>query len=1819
MRFSRSFAFAAVLLAALSFGAAAPSSAQEQSRDTTAAAPKDSAAARTAPPPAPSPFGVRPRLRRDTLTLAAPAPFLPFGRLAPERRPGDLVAEQRVRATAEAVRVQSQALWGQSAAAALTTVSERQGDRQGSAQPSSQPVSTPAEVASGSPGAVTSPAVAPPPAVPADPRQGADATPSADRQSAAERATDLFGDVADLGLQLTSRIETKVDRTRNESCNAAQALSLAFGCQAGFQPQFDFQFNVRTGGVVADRVHVNVDYDSQREFDTSNNINVYYEGKTDELLQRLEVGNVSFAPPSSRFITSGIPSGNYGVQAIGQLGPMRFRTIMAQQKGNVVKDRVFTVGDRTLQNVDSDLDDWRFQPRQFFFTVDPRTLAGYPNVDILNGPRMLQLAAQLPVSRRPSVVYLYRLRRSAPDDNPNGPKFRVRGARESATRGRPYQVLRAGYDYYIDPSNLWFALVRPLSTDERLVVAYQTPDGGEVGTPVFQDFPNRDLVADLIWDNSVTPTDDQSPADSGVGAFWREIRSVYRVGGEDLRRSTLALKVVLGAGGDQEKPIAGTAETYLQMFQLAQTSNSSTFDVDNRLWPRPGDPNVQAGGSGSRLIHDYFLVFPSLRPFAQQSPAGASADSGLVQPGNTANDTLYKTISSVFNTQQRPQVVYRIRARYQSEGGGDAGSLSLGSVQLARSSERLLIDGVQLKRDVDYKVDYDLGQVTFTRPDTLFRQPRRVTVQYEENPLFAAAPTSVFGIASTFPLTNGELNFTVISQSQRTTFNRPPLGFEPASSLVAGVSGTFNFDAAPISRLLERIPTVGTAGPSAITVSGEFATSRPQPNAAGQAYVESFEGEGGLTIALADPAWYYSSQPPELTTTSPLANDLNAALRRTDHAATLSWQTNTFGIVRNPDGTFGTSTLAFSIDRIDPQFESVGQGPPQPETLLWLTLQPLSIGGLYGPDLVPRWRIPDAPRGGRRWRSIRTPLSASGLDVSRVETLEFWTLADTSAAGRALNPTLIFDFGEISENSLTFSPERLCVRCTTLQQQLGVTSDTLYLGKQVAGFDTLNTERDELRQFNVQQNDVGLPGDVAPTLTIENQALGTSKDTTRFALCDAKGAFNLQFVGNPLANCTVRNNRLDEEDLDLDLALNLPDAAKSNEQILRYVVDLSQKESYVRAGKPGVDQPVFDDNGNQVGTRQLTWVYVRIPFRSPTDSLNAPSRRRIRALRLTMLSAPNTDNTVATTALGRLKLSGSPWLKRQDRQLRGISGEEQTQGFTIAGIIGTQDSTSTTPYSSPPGVAEVPENVQTGFETTRTQINERSLRLVTGEGADDAGHGDPLPLYQRAEAYYRFPEGQKNFMGYKELRVWARGNGRGWNSQQLQFYIRIGRDADNFYLYRSPARSGTGQAAWSEVRVDFERLYALRAQLQNAYLQGGRRNNCTGADSALIAARFPKINGQSSGQDSLFYAACADGYMAFTLNPNVSPPNLAAVQELAVGMVRMEQEPVVPSTDAIVPGLAADSLELWVDDIRLTNVYDTPGYAGQLSMSLRAGDVGSFAVNVSRKDPNFRQLAEQASFVTDNALDITSSFRLDRFLPQALGFAVPVTVSYGTAGSDPFFLSNSDVRGAGVQGLRTPKRTNASYSVSLRRTDPLQLPVLATLVNNLSLNGSYQTAETRSEFQTGTANNMTVGADYLLVAASRTKGMPGFLDRAVVALPGWLENTEAMRAVRAARFRWTPTQIRLTSGMARSTDRRLSFTKPAEAASDTGTVARGLSHVWRNTGQVEFRPLGALLARLDLNSLRDLRRYGNDAGVVYQGTNTGVVATLERDRFLGMD
>ena len=116
-------------------------------------------------------------------------------------------------------------------------------------------------------------------------------------------------EVSKLDLQITGRAELGGDWTRFRPCDTR----VQFTCDPGLIPQLnpDIQFGVRLQGTIAERLTLDVDFDQAREFSAANRINIVYEGQEDEVLQRIEIGDVTFDLPSSRFLSGGIPAGNF--------------------------------------------------------------------------------------------------------------------------------------------------------------------------------------------------------------------------------------------------------------------------------------------------------------------------------------------------------------------------------------------------------------------------------------------------------------------------------------------------------------------------------------------------------------------------------------------------------------------------------------------------------------------------------------------------------------------------------------------------------------------------------------------------------------------------------------------------------------------------------------------------------------------------------------------------------------------------------------------------------------------------------------------------------------------------------------------------------------------------------------------------------------------------------------------------------------------------------------------------------------------------------------------------------------------------------------------------------------------------------------------------------------------------------------------------------------------------------------------------------------------------------------------------------------------
>jgi motility/secretion related protein SprA len=1269
--------------------------------------------------------------------------------------------------------------------------------------------------------------------------------------------------VADLGLEGAVRLELRSDRLRNERCTPFQLLDPGSGCRGGFRaPRLDNHIALRSGGLIAERLHLNVDYDNDRDFDANNDLQVFYEGLEDEVVQRVEVGTVNFLPPRSRFITAAVPTNNFGVNARFEVGAVQLQTLLATQKGSQVAERTYTIGQTTSQAQDRQLRDLDFESGRFYWVVDPGAIAGYPALDILN-------AANLPVTpaAKPAQVRVYRWR---PYSGSNGANPNIGGITATARTILPqapfgtfgpvqWELLIQNVDYYLDPSGLWLALSTKLDANSYLAVSYITGDGTTVGSfPATDKGPGSTDSLRLV----ALPSGTQIPSDSPTLRY--EMRQVYRVAGSDLDPSSLEVSIALNRS---ERPQSG-AETYLALLGLSLPTDPNLFDRDNRLFPRSRDPEA------AQVVHEAYLVYPHLQPFA---------DATKLSPAERA-DTMYRT--PLNRLLQETSTKYVQRLRYNSTGVGDRSTLNLGQLQIRQGSEQLEVRGRRLEKGVDYNIDYEVGQITFLNPNALFGEGTvEVKARYEVQELFTVAPTTVLGLASTYSLGElGAVNLIGLYQAEKSAYNRPPLGFEASANLVGGANTELHFKPNGLTSFLNSLMPRRSTAPSTFDVNAEFAFTRPDPNRSGQAYLEEFEAEAGVQVSLGEQAWGFGSMPQSAAGLEDLGF---VGVFNRDDAVALTWQ----NLVPNGQG----GAVELRPQDIDTLIK-VTRSNDQRETALFFTLHADTAGGVVQRDQSSRWTLP--PKPGPRWRSIVTPLSSSGIDLSTDEYLEFWLFNPGSRTTDSAGVELVLDLGNVNEDALAFAPESFTV----------AGADTVYQGRQYVGTDRLDTERRSIGTFDAQVDDIGILNDRPENLVNET----TGAPVAELPLCERVLAETVPIFpwGDLSGRCTRGNGVLDSEDLNGDNGLN---NTGTTENVFRYVVPLQVGSPYyVRDGVRTVDA---------LG-RVSKWELYRIPVRSPSATIGTPTLRSIQHMRLTVVAPDRGEpDVVARFALARLHFVGTSWVRRAETPITGLAGSlGKPDGEVIASIVSTENE-SDLGYTSPPGVFETTQK-RGDIGSSGEQINERSLRLV----ARQLGTGD------RGEAYIRFPAGPQNMLAYRELRFWARGRGPGWEERELEAFIKVGSDDRNFYLYRAPAHTTTWEP---EMVVDLEVWRDLRAQVEQRWLAG-----------------LPPSGSVECGtNDPNAYVACKGPYLVHLGDPGINPPNLAAAQELSAGIYRVGGVGVAPEAELWIDDIRLSSP---VSETGKAVAFDTRLVAsdvGSVSASFTRQDGQFRLMNV---DPTYR-------------------------------------------------------------------------------------------------------------------------------------------------------------------------------------------------------------------------------------------------------------------------
>lgn len=810
------------------------------------------------------------------------------------------------------------------------------------------------------------------------------------RDTVASRQLPVLPDFADLGMRVTGRGELGGAWTQFRPCESGLRLN----CNPALFPRLEpeVQFGVEVGGTISDRLHIDVDYDQRREFDATNNINVHYQGLPGELLQRVEVGDVSIGLPASQFMTRGIPAGNFGFKATGELGAMDVQAVWAQQKGDI-STRTFRLGGvdgatGLVQDARLVLDDANYVDGQFFYVVDPDRIFGAPHFD----PQTLVAADAAPQLRpRSGSLVLYR------DEGATFGNFQQQAQpgqfladafSEDGTLKHSglFRTLEPGIDYYVHPSGLWVMLRSPLREDEALAASYITAAGDTVGAPNAERFTGGGNPALRLLRGPVTIHQPNQPT-------WRfEMHQVYRLDSSsnvDLASIRLVISLGQESGGDTFRSFLGERITLLRLFGLDDDAPVDALDEAHLFTPGASEG---PGASGSNLAtlgiagpSGTFVVFPTLEPFKRPPPVpseGLSAPEALLALEGNENPVIYDAVDPVV---RRSGTRYRLNFDYRVRTEGVASTFSLGAFGIRDDSERITLDGRLLQPDVDYVVDYELGTVTLTDGAALLAvsPDAELVATWEQQALFQVAPTTVVGLNARYELGDlGEVNLVGLSQSEKSLARRPQLGVEAGAVVLGGANGRLSLSAPWLDRALSALP--GPRGaPSAVDITGELALSVPRPNTRGDTYLDDFESTDALPLSLETHNWRESSRPQSPDG----ALDVLPWPLGLDNAASLVWQDQFLAAGRE---------AGFLLPQeIDQQINFAGA--QLAERALYLTAGGESRVGSTA-----------------RWRSIVTALSSTGRDLSRTEFLEFYAAPFTP---REQQTWLVFDIGTVSEDA----------------------------------------------------------------------------------------------------------------------------------------------------------------------------------------------------------------------------------------------------------------------------------------------------------------------------------------------------------------------------------------------------------------------------------------------------------------------------------------------------------------------------------------------------------------------------------------------------------------------------------------------------------------------------------------------------------------------------------------------------------------------------------------------------------------------------------
>lgn len=699
-----------------------------------------------------------------------------------------------------------------------------------------------------------------------------------------------------------------VSKVANPALPANQQTTTAF--------DFDQNIQLNVTGKIGEAMSLGVNYNTEATFDFENQTKLEYTGDEDQIIQKIEAGNVALP------LTGSLIQGSqnlFGVKAALKFGRLTVTGIFSQQRGQ--SNSVETEGGAQVTEFQVKADEYEDNKHyflsQFFRDEYDGALSQLPVVrSSINITKIevyvtrvdmavednRNVVAFMDLGEGIGNVYntaLWGTGNQGPPQNGSNSLYadvlaNYSGVRDvdqvhsvlsplapAFTTGQDYEMLRLAKrlepnDYRLNSQLGYISLNQELQADQVLAVAFQYTYNGQV----YQvgEFSTDGITGEqalVLKMLKATITNPRLP-------MWDlMMKNVYNIGAYQLSREDFRLDVIydnVEAGTKTNYITEGAinGEILLRVCDLDQLNNNNDPFPDGYFDFVEGTTISSNNGR---------IYFPIVEPFGEHLASKFAPGEAEIRDKYVFQQLYDSTKQSA---KQFPELNrFLVAGRYKGEGGG---SISLGALNIPQGSVTVTAGSTTLQEGTDYTVDYTLGRVTIIN-DAYKDQP--ITATSESNSLFNIQQKTLAGVHLDYEVSRDiTLGATMLNLTQRPLTQKVNAGDEPISNTIWGVNGTYRTESRLLTKIIDKIPLINTKEVSSIAVTGEFAHLIPGNaraiSKAGIAYIDDFEGSVNFIDLKTQQTWMLASTPRGQTDLFPeggLVNNVGNGYNR----AKLAW------------------------------------------------------------------------------------------------------------------------------------------------------------------------------------------------------------------------------------------------------------------------------------------------------------------------------------------------------------------------------------------------------------------------------------------------------------------------------------------------------------------------------------------------------------------------------------------------------------------------------------------------------------------------------------------------------------------------------------------------------------------------------------------------------------------------------------------------------------------------------------------------------------------------------------------------------------------